>query len=113
MQTQPDASLVEQPIRFLSGTFAGAQTRWSTIEKEAYAIYWALKKLDDLLGGIRFTIQTDHRNLFYLNNHGSRKILQWKLDIHTMMLKSSISLARKIPGRYFQPSGLKTNQRDT
>ena len=37
-----------------------------------------LKKLDDLLGGIRFTIRTDHRNL---NNHGSRTVLQWKLDI--------------------------------
>jgi len=66
VQTQPDGSLVEQPIWFLSGTFAGAQTRWSTIEKEVYAIYWALKKLDDLLSGIRFTIRTDHWNLLYL-----------------------------------------------
>ena len=71
----------EEPIRFLSGSFSGAQTRWSTIEKEAFAIYWALKKLDDLLGGIAFTIRTDHRNLLYMNNHGSRKVLQWKLDI--------------------------------
>jgi len=58
---------------FLSG--------WYTIEKEVYAIYWAFTKLVDLLGGIRFTIRTDHRNLLYLNNHGSRKFLQWKLDI--------------------------------
>ena len=62
----------EEPIRFLSGSFSGAQTRWSTIEKEAFAIYWALKKLDDLLGGIAFTIRTDHMNLLYMNNHGSR-----------------------------------------
>jgi len=41
----------------------------------------AFKKLNDLLGGIRFTIRTDHRNLLYLNNHGFRKVLQWKLDI--------------------------------
>ena len=27
----------EEPIRFLSGSFSGAQVRWSTIEKEAYA----------------------------------------------------------------------------
>ena len=31
----------EEPIRFLSGSFIGAQARWSTIEKEAYAINWA------------------------------------------------------------------------
>ena len=40
----------EEPIRFLSGSFSGAQTRWSTIEKETFAIDWALKKIDDLLG---------------------------------------------------------------
>jgi len=40
-----------------------------------------IKKLDDLLWGIRFTIGTDHRNFLYLNKHGSRKVLQWKLDI--------------------------------
>ena len=71
----------EEPIRFLSGSFSGAQVRWSTIEKEAYAIYWALGKMDDLLGGIAFTIKTDHRNLLYMNKHGSRKVLQWKPDI--------------------------------
>jgi len=35
-----------------------------------------LKKLDDIVGGVRFTIRTDHRNLLHLNNHGSRKVLQ-------------------------------------
>jgi len=49
----------EEPIRFLSGSFSGAQTRWSTIEREAFSIYWELKKLDDLLGGIAFTIRTE------------------------------------------------------
>jgi len=57
------------------------QTRWSNIAKETFAIYWALKKLDDLLGGIAFIMKTDHRNLLYMNNHGSRKAPQWKLDI--------------------------------
>ena len=62
---------IEELIRFLSGTFSGAQIRWSTTEKEAFAIHWALKKLDDLLGGIAFTIK-DYRDLLYMNNHGSR-----------------------------------------
>ena len=74
--TEGDEILREGTIRFFSGSFSGAQVRWSTIEKEAYAIYWALGKLDDLLVGIAFTIRTDHRNLLYMNNHGSRKVLQ-------------------------------------
>ena len=74
-----DGTSVEEPIRFLSGTFQGPQTRWSTIKKEAYAIYWALLRLDDLVGGVHFTIRTAHCNLLFMN--GSRKVLQWKLDI--------------------------------
>jgi len=77
----PDGSSIEDPIRFLGGTFHGPQIRWSTIEKEFYAIYWALLRLDDLVGGVHFTIRTDHRNLLYMNNHSSRKVLLWKLDI--------------------------------
>jgi hypothetical protein len=37
--------VIEQPIRFLSKTLTPVQSRWSTIEKKAYAIYYALKKL--------------------------------------------------------------------
>ena len=37
--------------------------------------------MDDLIGGIAFTIKTDHRNLLYMNKHGFRKVLQWKLDM--------------------------------
>ena len=47
LQQKDDDTTVELPIRFLSGNFGGAQTKWSTIEKEAYTIYLALKKLDD------------------------------------------------------------------
>ena len=81
IRTLTDGTTVEERIRFLGGTFQGPQTRWSTIEKEAYAICWALLRLDDLVGGVHFTIRTDHRNLLFMNNHGSRKVLQWKLDI--------------------------------
>ena len=87
----------EEPIRFLSGSFSGAQVRWSTIEKEAYVIYWALGKLDDLLGGIAFTIKTDHRNLLYTNKHGSRKVLQWKLDIqHYNAMSRELSTSQRM-----------------
>ena len=83
LQQKDDDTTVELPIRCLSGTFD--LIRWSTIEKEAFAIYWASKKLDDFVcvcvGGVRFTIRTDHRSLLYLNSHGSRNALRkWKLD---------------------------------
>ena len=39
----------EQPLYFLSHKFSPTQTRWPTIEKECYAIYYALEKLDHFL----------------------------------------------------------------
>ena len=74
-------STIEQPIRFMSKSFTGAQIRWSTIEKEAYAIYFALRSMDHIFGGQHFTTRTDHNNLIFLNNAGSKKVLNWKLSI--------------------------------
>ena len=62
-------------IRFLSETLTPVQSRWSTIEKEAYAIYYAGQKLDDLLGGVQFKLRIDHNILLFMNPIGSRKVL--------------------------------------
>ena len=42
------------------------QCKWSTVEKEAYAIHFALQKLDHYLHGAEFVIKTDHKPLKYL-----------------------------------------------
>ncbi|CAG2210599.1 Transposon Ty3-G Gag-Pol polyprotein,Transposon Ty3-I Gag-Pol polyprotein [Mytilus edulis] len=42
------------------------QCRWSTIEKEAFSIHYALQKLDHYLHGAEFIIRTDHKPLKYL-----------------------------------------------
>ena len=54
----------EQPIRFMSKALSKSQLNWSTIEKDAYAIWYSLKKFHDLLQGMKFTegqtIETSH-----------------------------------------------------
>ena len=69
----------EVPIEFLSKSFTHEQSRWSTPEQEAYAIYYALRKWEHLLKGIKFTLQTDHKNLIYVNLEGSAKVRRWKM----------------------------------
>ena len=65
-RSQEDLPVVDQdhePLAFISGAFKGASLRWSTVEKEGYAIVASFKRMDGLLqrpGG--FTICTDHRN---------------------------------------------------
>ena len=71
----------EFPIAFLSKALSGSQLKWSTIEKECYAIFYALKKLEYLIRDIHFTLRTDHKNLMHLNDTGSSKVKRWKSAI--------------------------------
>ena len=72
---------VEKPIAILSKSLDRTQLRWSTPEKEGYAIYYALKKFEYLLRDVHFTLQTDHKNLIYINDTASPKVVRWKLAI--------------------------------
>jgi len=72
---------IEKPIAIISKSLDHTQLRWSTPEKEGYAIYYALKKFDYLLRDVHFTLQTDHKNLIYINDTASPKVVRWKLAI--------------------------------
>ena len=78
---QVDEDGEEYPIGFMSQSLRGAELNWSTFEQECYAIVVALKKFQYLLRDIPFTIRTDHRNLLFLNQDASTKVLRWKWDI--------------------------------
>jgi len=73
----------EKPIYFLSHKLSDTQKRWSTIEKEAYAINYALQKLDHYLHNAEFTIKTDHKPLKYILDSPmqNKKIQLWALNI--------------------------------
>lgn len=53
----------EKPIFFLSEKLSRSQVKWSTIEKGAFAIHYALQKLDHYLHNADFVIRTDHKPL--------------------------------------------------
>jgi hypothetical protein len=69
------------PIAFLSKSLDARQQRWDTPEKEAFAIFLALKKWDHILRNVHFVLRTDHKNLTYINFAGSAKVYRWKLSI--------------------------------
>jgi hypothetical protein len=68
-------------VAFVSKALSDSQRRWSTPEKECYAIYYAMRKLDYLLRDRQFLLRTDHRNLTFLNKNSSPKVIRWKLEI--------------------------------
>ena len=73
----------EKPIYYLSRKLSDTQTRWSTVEKEAYAIHYALQKLDHFLHNAEFTIRTDHKPLKYILEAPmqNKKIQLWALGL--------------------------------
>ena len=56
----------EKPIHYLSHKLTASQTNWPTIEKEAFAIFYAVQKLDQYLHSSEFVIRMDYKPL----NHG-------------------------------------------
>ena len=50
----------EKPIYYISQTQSPTQKRWSTVEMEGYAIYYALQKLDHYLHNAIFTVKTNY-----------------------------------------------------
>jgi cleavage and polyadenylation specificity factor subunit 1 len=71
----------EYPIAFISKTLNASQRRWSTPEKECYAIYYSLVKLEYLLLDREFVIHTDHKNLTFLEESANARVNRWKLAL--------------------------------
>ena len=54
---------IDLPITFQSGSYSSSQEKWSTIQKEAYAIYASFKKMVFYLRDAHVLIRSDHAPL--------------------------------------------------
>lgn len=79
----PFKTSIEKPIYYLSHKLNKTQCKYSVVEKEAYAIYYSLQKLDFYLHNAEFTIKTDHCPLKYLleSPMTNKRIQMWALSI--------------------------------
>ena len=80
---QEDADGHERPIQYVSAQLSSTQRRWATIEKEAFAVIYALKKLQPYLLGSDCTVYTDHKPLlsFFVGEVKNTKIQRWAILI--------------------------------
>lgn len=78
----------EVPISFASYKLSSTQQRWATIEKEAFAIVWALKRFDNWLFGAEVFVVSDHNPLSYLtaSTPHSAKLVRWALALQRYRL---------------------------
>ena len=73
----------EKPIYYLSHKLMASQTKWPTNEKEAFAIFYALEKLDQYLHDADFIIRTDHKPLKCILDSPiqNKKIHHWMTNL--------------------------------
>ena len=72
-----------KPIYYLSHKLSRLQCNVSVVEKEAYAIHFALQKLDYCLHNAQSVIKTDHKPLKYLleSPMQNKKIQMWAMSM--------------------------------
>ena len=102
--------MVEKPIYFLSHKLSPTQCRYSTIERECYAIYYALQKLHTYLLNAKFEIFCDHQPFKYLLESPmmNKRVQMWALTIQgcnaTMSyIKGSTNTLADLLGRHPNP----------
>ena len=72
----------EYPVLFTNKSFQGAELNWKTQDnKECGAIYKALEKFQYLIYNRHFILETDNKNLTFLNTATSSRVYRWKLAI--------------------------------
>ena len=78
----PGISL-EKPICFLSRKLSPTQQRYSTLEREAWALNWALTSCDYYIRHSKVIVHTDHQPLKHLLNTNiqNRRVQLWTLNI--------------------------------
>ena len=79
------AEVYEKSLYFLSHKLSPTQCRWSTLEKECWAIHHALQKMHSWISCSQILVRTGHQPLRYLLNSDTgsfnRKINSWALTI--------------------------------
>ena len=71
----------EKVIQYLSKKLSEGQQKWPTIEREAYAIVYAVNKLRHYLLGSKFTGYTDHKPLksLFTSEMKNARIQRWAI----------------------------------
>jgi transposase InsO family protein len=71
-----DGKEMNEPIAILTRKMSEPAQRWNVMQLEAWAIYWCMSQLRPLLRGKHFLLQTDHRNLQWLEKSTNPTIMR-------------------------------------
>ena len=81
--SQTDDKGHEQPITFFSKKLDSTQQKWSTVEREAFAVIEMLNRVRVWVFGYKIYLFSDHNPLSYLRDSASKsaKLMRWGLAL--------------------------------
>ena len=91
--TNDNGDIEHQAIAFSSKRFSEPASKWDTYKREAYAIFHAVQSFHYYLRGKDFLVETDHRNLQWIETSQTPIVVRWRA-----LLQSYSFLIRHIPG---------------
>ena len=74
-------------IAFISKSLSATQLKWSTIQKEAYAIYYSCQQLDSSIRDREFEIHTDHKNIIFMKQTPTSMVSHWFIALQELNFK--------------------------
>ena len=77
---------------FKSTKFSGAAIRWDIHNKEAFTCNRGVKVSAYYLHGKEFVIETDHKNLLYIEKSEAAIVIRWRIYPQGFMVFFIISL---------------------
>ena len=92
----------EMPIAYLSAQFSDTQFKWSTVVKEGYAIYMAIKKWRHDLEDAEILVKSHAKSLqkFLNGKTNNLKLDRWSLELQGRNIK-----VEHIPGHKNKAAG--------
>ena len=82
--TLPSGEIQNQLIDCCSHTFSGAALNWDIRKKECYGLYYSCDKFVYYLRGKFFILQTDHRNLQWLEKSTSPMVIRMRIAMQSL-----------------------------
>ena len=76
-----------EPLLFGSKKFSKQARKWDMFNKEAYAMYYAVKECEYMLRGKDFILQSDHRNLNWIEASAVPKVIRWRIFMQSFFFK--------------------------
>ena len=95
---EENGEVFEKPLYFLSHKLSPTQCRWSTVEKECWAIHHALQKLHSWISCSQILVRTDHQPLRYILNSDTGSFNR-KIDSLALTIASYNIDVEYLPGR--------------